>query len=606
MGILAPLGLIGLSAILAVIIIYLIKPPYKNRTVSSTFVWKLSLKLSKKRRKWDALKNSLILALQIFIVGCLGLMMAQPFLSLNIKSGEKVIILDCSASMAATAEGKSRFERALDEVIEIAEDKKAEDKFTVIAANNKPDYLMYRVDSLDYIVGIMKETECEETDCDIAAALTLAEAVLEENSKANVILITDCDYESSGYIDVTNVSSEKEWNVGITELKAELDGGYYKFTANLISTKKSPEISAKLYIDGEYKSVKAVSLLDGEPYEIIYDDLNITEFEEAKVIISGGDSFGLDDEYVLYNQNEIFKVQLVSDTPNFLRSALLSVGGVSIDAVGYDGDIKTEGYDLYIFEGIDPQFLPADGAVWIFNPYHLPVEYGVTFGEPDTGPYNFSSSENLSEKYSQIISGISAEEIEVSEYTPILDANGYQSIFDCNMQTAAVAGEIGKTKVMIFSFDLHKSNLPLLLDFTLLISNLKEECIPYTVDRTLVTAGEDVEINLRPNITGAEIEYAGEKTPLKQSPEIFKARKVGEYQVKQYFEGDASKTNNFFVCLSPSESDFSYTGGILAPEEYPGKEVSTDKEEVDIIPYLAGLMLLLIILEWGLYYREQY
>ena len=49
MSLLVPLGLLGLLGIIALIIIYIIKPNYQNKFISSTFIWKLSLKYKKKK-----------------------------------------------------------------------------------------------------------------------------------------------------------------------------------------------------------------------------------------------------------------------------------------------------------------------------------------------------------------------------------------------------------------------------------------------------------------------------------------------------------------------------------------------------------------------------
>ena len=43
------IGLIGLLGVVALIVIYLIRPNYQQKTVSSTYVWKLSLKKKKKK-----------------------------------------------------------------------------------------------------------------------------------------------------------------------------------------------------------------------------------------------------------------------------------------------------------------------------------------------------------------------------------------------------------------------------------------------------------------------------------------------------------------------------------------------------------------------------
>ena len=49
MKILTPLGLLGLLGILVLILIYIIKPNYQQKYISSTYVWKLSLKYKKKK-----------------------------------------------------------------------------------------------------------------------------------------------------------------------------------------------------------------------------------------------------------------------------------------------------------------------------------------------------------------------------------------------------------------------------------------------------------------------------------------------------------------------------------------------------------------------------
>ena len=48
---LVPLGFIGLVGIIVLIIIYILKPNYQQKLLSSTFVWKMSLKYRKKKKE---------------------------------------------------------------------------------------------------------------------------------------------------------------------------------------------------------------------------------------------------------------------------------------------------------------------------------------------------------------------------------------------------------------------------------------------------------------------------------------------------------------------------------------------------------------------------
>ena len=81
-------------------IIYLLRPKYHNREVSSTYIWKLSLKYQKQKKRLEKLRQSLLLALQVLVLVSLTLLLARPYL-MRPSNSEKIIILDLSASMQA-------------------------------------------------------------------------------------------------------------------------------------------------------------------------------------------------------------------------------------------------------------------------------------------------------------------------------------------------------------------------------------------------------------------------------------------------------------------------------------------------------------------------
>ena len=114
---LAPLGFIGLIGIVALIVIYIIKPNYQQKVITSTFVWRRSLKFRKKKLPVSKLQNLLIFLCQLLILTTLGLLLARPVV-MNEKIGdenEKIIIIDASASMLIEEQGSTRFARAIDE-----------------------------------------------------------------------------------------------------------------------------------------------------------------------------------------------------------------------------------------------------------------------------------------------------------------------------------------------------------------------------------------------------------------------------------------------------------------------------------------------------------
>ena len=67
MTLLVPLGLLGLLGVVALIIIYIIRPNYQQKFISSTYIWKLSLKYRKKRIPTSKLRNILLILCQVCI-----------------------------------------------------------------------------------------------------------------------------------------------------------------------------------------------------------------------------------------------------------------------------------------------------------------------------------------------------------------------------------------------------------------------------------------------------------------------------------------------------------------------------------------------------------
>ena len=65
---LMPLGLLGLLGIAVLIIIYILKPNYQQKIVSSTYVWKLSLKYRKRRIPIQRFRNILTFICQMLIL----------------------------------------------------------------------------------------------------------------------------------------------------------------------------------------------------------------------------------------------------------------------------------------------------------------------------------------------------------------------------------------------------------------------------------------------------------------------------------------------------------------------------------------------------------
>ena len=148
---LAPLGFLGFLGLVALIVIYVIKPNYQHKIISSTFIWKLSLKYRKKRLPINKLNNVLLFLCQCLILTICALLLAQPVIPSEHAGdeNEKVIIIDASASMMAGNGNETRFERAVNEAKELV-DVTFENGgvVSVVLANAEPQFVVQRASNV--------------------------------------------------------------------------------------------------------------------------------------------------------------------------------------------------------------------------------------------------------------------------------------------------------------------------------------------------------------------------------------------------------------------------------------------------------------------------
>ena len=290
MTFLTPLGLLAAIAIAVLIIIYIIRPNYQQKYISSTFVWKLSLKYKKKRIPTSKLRDILIIICQIMTLACCTLVLAQPvkLLKAIVNQNEIVIILDASSSMNAACsmtamngnlneiERETRYMRAVDalekQALQVLE---SGGYVTVIRADDKPAALLNRItkddisefnDVMDALNGSQDNfnsgfsalSGCGYGAADIDAAMQLCENVLDVNPSAVTYLYTDVEYLSvpesiivvdCRFDDEQLPSYAKKGNVGILDVETEFYDGSYQFKVRVASYGSNESFGLKLTLE---------------------------------------------------------------------------------------------------------------------------------------------------------------------------------------------------------------------------------------------------------------------------------------------------------------------------------------------------------------------
>ena len=699
-----PLGLLGLTAIPIVVLIYLLRSRYKSKGVSSTFIWKRSLKYVKRRIPLNFIM-SLLLVLQILIVVAASFAIARPTIE-PFKSEEKIVIIDASASMLALEGEESRFDLAKKKIAESAEEIGENHRMSLILAGEEAVQVVTRTDDKGVFLTALNKLECTLQGSNMDKALETASSVLNENKSAQIVVYTDKTYIDTDGIEVIDCKRPTDWNAGIISFEDEEIPSGHEFVVNVGNYGATSEFNVKLLINDQVVSQRKVKMLAGEIFQLRFthsstedtgaDEIRvrlnepIVEYEKATVELSAKDSFSFDDFLTIYpKEKKNPKIMYVSKyvvVEGGKKNANKSLLNFAMKANGYS--IKSEdmynnvsdiddlkGYDLYIFEGLTPYYLPTDGAVWLIDAGStFEEETGLTLGEKtpinDQEGYLITKSLSLDKIVTQIIDNVHLDiplmvggkeaPAAVMTYRPIMPVDkasgesssnealfggtSFRPIYNANDEVVFVAGYNMSVPMVITSFDFSNSSLlAYIADFPVLIKNMINFSVAEPVTQSTAEVGDTInfrfpvgaktiscylEGQLISQVDIAEYIIAKEeeaKKQLEQDPEYklnweellqtsIPITDPGKYEIVVTFP-DGEDTDLLDDVKTYAISSHLSTDETSITERVPTESLKYPKisenaidsfERIEIFPYVIAVLIALLIMEWGVYYREQY
>jgi Ca-activated chloride channel homolog len=606
-----PLGLLGLIGVLLLILIYILKPKYQEKSISSTFVWKLSLRYKKNKMPFQWLKSSLLVILQFLILLLITLGLTTPLFALDSQSGEKIIILDASASMMAQSGGRSRFERAVQEIGALADSTTPDDRFTVILAGQESSFVARRLDSAKFIKQLLSELSPSFVSADINLAIKLSEGVLAENPNAEVILFTANQYSEIGLIKVRDMS-RNEWNVAVLDFSSAIKSGYHAFYAQVVSYNQAMTIDAKLYINDILTDVQSVEVSSNEEVTVKWENLSLLNYSKAEIILDYQDDFIYDNRFAIFSwENELFNVQLVSESPRFLQAALLTIGGYKVTVPVAPDDqtpvpIQYQGYDLYIFDNYLPAHLPVDGSVWLINPPALPDGINLTLGGNLTGNFQLSAPTMLNPMQQTVLNLINPSQISLTSYKLMTNYDDFEVVLYNEDDPVIITQDLDGPQLFILGFSLHNSNLPIIPEYIILMHNMARYSVQNMIGSYLYHAGDSVQIRRKSSALNMTLSHEGQQSTYTQFPVNLVLENPGTYTINQSLASGETASVDFFVRIARNQSDFTYNHGALSNPVItnPGIDTDASQDTLDIIYYLVAILLVFLLIEWGLHYNE--
>jgi Ca-activated chloride channel homolog len=135
MNFLAPAAFGFAAAIPVVVLFYLLKRKRVVRLVSSTVLWQRFVADAQASAPFQKLRKNWLLILQILLLLLVVLALARPYFATKVAPAQlRVVILDASASMQATDETPSRFEKARAEALKWVDSLAINDQMVILQA----------------------------------------------------------------------------------------------------------------------------------------------------------------------------------------------------------------------------------------------------------------------------------------------------------------------------------------------------------------------------------------------------------------------------------------------------------------------------------------
>ncbi len=617
-----PLGLLGLIGIPILILVYIIKSKFTEQTIASTYLWTLSERFLKRKKRVSLLTGIISLILQLLAVTIISLAIAQPVITVPDAANEYCFILDGSGSMRMeTANGITRFEAGKKQIEQTIDSAVAGSKYTLIYVGDSTNVVFPQdaenADDTDQLKRILKELQPAYNTIDLSGALGEAQERFMENPGLLTYLVTDKTYETANNIRVVNMAKQVD-NFAVSGVSFTYKSSVLKVSGVVTSYENDRELTVGLFLDGsdEAAVTARVSAVKGEP-AIFNLETVVAGYSSIKVKVLEKDGLALDNEYVVYNveSESSYDTLIVSEKPFFIKSMLQSLINAKITVVDVEGYSKLEnktGYGLYVFDSVDVSNLdiPTDGTVWLFNVEGSMANSGFTVqGEMDISatPGILVPTTSSSTATQKLMKDLKGDDIYVTRYLKCGFYRNFTTLYSLEGNPVIFAGtsEEGNREV-VFAFDLHQSNLPLLVDYAVLMRNLVTYSFPDMIDQTNYECGESAQVNVIANCESIRVESPSGQISylnLDGATDNIDLKEVGCYTVNMTVAGTVRE---FYIWSALNEQERAPT----QTEDSVGLQgqATTEKFDGEYDPLLIMFIVLAVIFlaDWMVYCYEKY
>lgn len=615
MSFLSPIAALFALALPVVVVFYLLKRKRVVKLVPSTLLWQKFLADTQASAPFQKLRHNWLLLLQLLLLALVVFALMRPFLTGTARETNlRVVILDGSASMQATDEKPSRFEKARAEALKWVDGLRDGEQMMVLLAGATTEVKQSPTTDKAALRRALQSCAPSDAPTRLADALKTAGAFTFEKRGEETVTSGEIHLFSDGAAPDLEELSNKNLplvyhrvgtdrdNAGIVRLDARSNPENAAQRAIFASIANFSTNAAKLDVDLLFDG----QLLETRPVDVGATNTELVIFTAPQerdgvftVRLPASDTLAADNQASIVSfMPQPVKVLLVSKGNRFLEKALRGAANVQLSTAPQLTD-RAEAFDLVVLDDVIPVTLPRANTLAI----HTVTTNWFAGWETAKAPpiVDWKSSHPL-------LRFVNFDNVQVAESLAVKPPPWGVTLVESPQTPLIVAGELNRQRIVWIGFDPLQSTWPLRISFPIFMANSVDWLNPSSANngQYLVQAGNAFRLPLAPGLTAAQLTTPdGKSRSLVIEPEarelvIGDTLQQGVYRVK-------AGTNEVTFCVNLLDSNES---NITPREELPiGKyakvtATTMKRANMELWRWIAAVGLLVLLFEWWWYHKR--
>lgn len=294
MSFLNPWGLLALSLILPLVLLYMLKKQHEDLTVSSTILWQQVMRDLQATRPWQRLRTRLLLILQIAAILLFALALARPVFFGGDGGVHYIVVVDTSARMQATDVKPSRMDSAREDLLGIIQGMTPRDTMTIIQAGIQPLIVAGPTDEKSLLRDQAGEIQASNGQADLSLAVQLAQTLLkeEESGVGQIHVLSDRQIEGLQGL-FSHVYSGNGQNAAVVNVSYVYGDDSITALSRIANYGDDRDLTLELRVDGALINIKEAFVPAGEEVNIYWTDIPANA-KTIEVLLSDEDDLLLD------------------------------------------------------------------------------------------------------------------------------------------------------------------------------------------------------------------------------------------------------------------------------------------------------------------------